>query len=268
MDNLVVPFIYGLIDPLEPKHVRYVGMAGVDPSRPYHHAKNAKDISAKASYLLNWIRTIQVEGREPEVIILEQCSDNISRELLGYVEKCYIKSLREIGHRLTNMTEGGDGFRGSHTEETKKKMSTSRIGMKASEEARQSMRAAQKIIGAARVGTKLSEETKAKMSASAVGMLGQKHSEEAKAKMSAVKLGKKVSQETRIKLSAVSKGLKRSEETKAKMSASQLGRVQSEETKSKIKEARAKQVFSEDAKAKMRESAKASWAKRKAAKLQ
>ena len=33
------PFVYGLVDPLEPKHVRYVGMSGVRAERPSCHAK-------------------------------------------------------------------------------------------------------------------------------------------------------------------------------------------------------------------------------------
>jgi hypothetical protein len=34
------PFIYGLVDPLEPAHVRYVGMA-LQWKRPFAHAKRA-----------------------------------------------------------------------------------------------------------------------------------------------------------------------------------------------------------------------------------
>lgn len=103
-------FIYGLVDPLEPKHVRYVGMATRD-ERPFDHANEARK-TTKSSYKLNWIRKVQAEGREPEFITLEQLSDSCLPAFLGFVESCYIASLRAIGHRLTNKTDGGEGTLG------------------------------------------------------------------------------------------------------------------------------------------------------------
>lgn len=103
------PFIYGLVDPQDPGHVRYVGMAGVRESRPYQHARWARSLSAKPCYLLHWVRKLQAEGRQYEVIKLEELSGDTTRKFLGEVERMYISALRRVGHRLVNQTEGGLG---------------------------------------------------------------------------------------------------------------------------------------------------------------
>lgn len=102
------PIIYGLVDPLEPKHVRYVGMAS-NAGRPYVHAKQARRPNHKYSHLRHWVQKLQAEGREYTVLILEELSEDVSRHFLGEVEKMYIASLRAIGHNLTNATDGGEG---------------------------------------------------------------------------------------------------------------------------------------------------------------
>jgi len=117
------PFVYGLVDPLEPKHVRYVGMTRVRVSRPFDHSRLARN-EIKHSHLFHWIRSLHAEGREPSILLLEELSENSSRWLLGFVEKCYIKSLREIGHRLTNVAEGGEGGNVgdyTHSEESRRR---------------------------------------------------------------------------------------------------------------------------------------------------
>ena len=108
------PCVYGLVDPNEPGHVRYVGLAR-QPNRPFSHAQEARR-SSRSSWKLNWIRSIQAVGREPAVIVLEELSfgrlssSNASSGLLGFVESSYIASLKSIGHRLTNLTAGGEGL--------------------------------------------------------------------------------------------------------------------------------------------------------------
>jgi hypothetical protein len=111
------PFVYGLYDPAEAGHIRYVGMAGTRPERPYDHAIVARR-SKKNSYLLNWIRQVQAGEREPAVLVLEQLNAGASLKFVGEIEKMYISSLRRIGHRLTNISEGGGGRSGPHTPET------------------------------------------------------------------------------------------------------------------------------------------------------
>lgn len=124
------PFVYGLVDPAEPGHVRYVGMTTVKASRPYAHMQEARSFSS-VSHKIHWIRKVQHEGREPSVLILEQLPERTSVDLVGFVEKCYIKSLRAIGHRLTNIMEGGGN--GPHALETKAKISETLMGHQVSE---------------------------------------------------------------------------------------------------------------------------------------
>ena len=135
------------------------------------------------------------------------------------------------------------GWKGRvHSEETKAKMSASRIGRVHSEEVKAKMSASHK-------GKVHSEEAKAKMSSSHKGKV---HSEEAKAKMSKPK-----SPETRAKMSTAQKGHSVSEETKAKMS-----KPKNPETKAKMSAAQKGKVFTEEHKARMAESARQRWAKK------
>lgn len=102
------PIVYGLVDPIAPGHVRYVGMA-FRRSRPTSHAKEARR-NPKPTHKLNWIRSLQAEGRDPAVLVLEELPEGAAKTFVGFVESCYIKSLRNIGHDLTNGTDGGDGL--------------------------------------------------------------------------------------------------------------------------------------------------------------
>lgn len=108
MTSDVRPFVYGLVDPAEPGHIRYVGMA-FNPGRPLAHSKEART-GRRGTHKLNWIRSMHREGREPSYLVLEELSPGVSKKLLGFVESCYIRSLGEIGHRLTNSTAGGEGL--------------------------------------------------------------------------------------------------------------------------------------------------------------
>lgn len=188
------PFVYGLVDPQDAGHVRYVGMARVTASRPYDHAKNARKGSTVNPHLMNWVRKLQTEGREYKHIVLEALSPDAPRELLGFVEKCYIKSLREVGHKLTNATIGGEGgdtgitpegreslrakARGNqaflgrrHTEETKAAQSAAQKGIKKSESQVAGIvsgwKHRKRVAGwAPAAGLVHSDKTKAQMSAS------------------------------------------------------------------------------------------------------
>lgn len=156
------PFIYGLVDPLEPKHVRYVGMA-MRASRPYDHAKEARSPKTESSYKINWIRSVHSEGRDYAVLKLEELAEGTSRSFLGEIEKMYIASLKAIGHHLTNGTSGGDGgdaFRGhKHTDEVKEAIRKRRTGSVTSAATKEKL----SIAGMGRVAT---EETLAKRSKS------------------------------------------------------------------------------------------------------
>lgn len=220
-------FIYGLCDPREPGHVRYVGMATYS-QRPFDHAKEAR-ASTRHTHRLHWIRKIQQEGVEPLVIVLQACPENSSRKFLGFVESCYIKSLREIGHQLTNGTDGGDG-------------GATRTGQKHSAQTIAKLRYPKSAghrakISAARQGHEVSLFTRAKLSAA---FTGRRHSVEACAKMSATHNGRALSVGHRLAIGEALKGRAFSVEARAHMSLAQKGRIHSEETRAKMSAAHKK----------------------------
>ena len=274
------PFVYGLIDQAEPSHVRYVGMAPSNPNRPYSHAKRARKDMTVDSHLMRWVRKIQAEGREPSVMILEELAEGTTRNFLGFVETCYIKSLRAIGHRLTNENDGGwGGSNGPHTPETVAKM---KAGWTPEVRAR---------VGAAsrerELGKKRSTESLEKQKASwteecrvANGQLakerntGQKRSDETRAAQSAAAIGKPKSEESKAKNRDAHLGKTHTEAAKAAMSASRkgnqysLGFKHSEETKAKRSEALklswAVRMADPVIAAEVSAARKAAWAKRRA----
>lgn len=178
------PFVYGLYDPVEPGHIRYVGMAFANAFRPHQHAKWANKPSTQPSHFKHWILKLQEEGRAYGVMILEELSETASYNFTGFVERCYIKSLREIGHLLTNVADGGNGgdlgpevnLRISNT----KKGKATTTGYRFTPEQRANISAGLKRIGFNHRQPK-TEETRAKIRASRTG---RKHSVETRKKMS------------------------------------------------------------------------------------
>ena len=173
-----------------------------------------------------------------------------SRTELDELEKHFIRVLKtqhpEVGY---NICDGGEGFTGTFTEASLRKMSASHLGFRHSLESREKMRkpkpaghgdkVSAAMMGNKRgvghhttLGTKLSEEHKAKIGAASLGNkysvgknlghtynLGRKHSDVAKENMSVSLMGNK----NRL-------GTKHSEETKAKMRAAQQARRAAERT--------------------------------------
>jgi hypothetical protein len=136
-----------------------------------------------------------------------------------------IKTLRRMGVKLCNFTDGGEGVSGhKHTAESRALMSAQRVGRKASDATKKKMRDSQRgkqgkphtpeskaKIAAAKIGKAgpwlgktRSVLTNDKISAALMGRPGRPHTQEAKDKIAAGHLGKKmppVSAQTREKLS-------------------------------------------------------------------
>ena len=163
--------------------------------------------------------------------ILCECDINELNEKERYYQDAYCV----LGKGGLNciLTKSSDRS-GIFSEETKLKMSNSRIGKKLSEETiskfklrKMSDDNKEKLIEINKghkynVGRKASEETRKKMSDSNKGKnLGKKHSNETKLKIILAIKGKRIN-------------YKHSEETKAKLSNSQIGKKASEETKAKL----------------------------------
>lgn len=106
-------YIYALADPIT-FEVRYVGKAN-DPYKRYCKHLVDKSNTHKAK----WIRKLLSQGLLPIRQILEEC-DECEWE---NKEKDWISFEKMIGNNLTNGTDGGDGFRGHHSEEFKIKAS-------------------------------------------------------------------------------------------------------------------------------------------------
>lgn len=161
-----------------------------------------------------------------EFSVLYEAADRAS---LDAAEIAFIELLGTAAPAGYNLRAGG--LAGTHSAETRLKISRGNKGKKLSAEQRQAMR--ERMLGTspsqetrakirdALLGRSLSEEACRKMAAS---RLGKRHTAEARAKMSANRAGIPVSDETRQKLRLANLGKRHSAETKAQMSVSQAAR--------------------------------------------
>lgn len=211
-------FIYGLFDPRNYR-LKYIGQAVSPKNRLARHILHAR--KGVRSYKDNWIRGLLKHGLEPSLEILEECiKDNCND-----IEKVWIKDCKAIGIKLTNMTKGGNGGdtrKGApQTEETKRKMSLSKMGNIPWNKGKSGYK-----------NRPLSEEAKRKISERQRGKrLGEKRTEEQKRKISQTLMGRRVPDEVRKKISESHKG---------KSNVAWLGRKHTEEAKAKMKESRKK----------------------------
>ena len=176
-------FIYGLVDP-RTDEVRYIGYS----KNPWERLK--QHIEDKRKYhKVFWINKLNIIGLEPKIKLIEII--NIKDRSIK--ERYWIKCYKDIGSRLVNSTDGGEGGRtfpiGTEnprkgkkmnlTDEQRKQYSLSHIGLKPC------------------LGRKMPNECKIKISESCkksgVGkwrkgkitwMKGKHHSEESKRKLS------------------------------------------------------------------------------------
>ena len=132
--------------------MRYVGKAQNTASRLIQHIKEAQR-NKDHSYCGHWKRSLLKEGLLPVLVVIEAGSGPGWSE----AEKKWIAHFRSVvGYRLTNYTDGGEGFQGSHSPETKHKMSLAKLGKPKTPE-----HAAN--IAAGRKGWIPSEETRQRM---------------------------------------------------------------------------------------------------------
>ena len=205
--------IYQLIDPITCR-IRYIGQTTQSlEHRLYGH------VNCKARrHVTCWIQSLKQHGLRPkiELVLLVENKNEANN-----VESLLINFYRSTGYELTNSAQGGKGKAHRHSEETKARISASKMGHPPY-----------------MLGFKMSTETKAKMSAA---QKGRTFTEETKARMSiAQKKRKPISNETREKMSAASKGhnrnpgLKHTDEAKVKIAAASTGRKHTEESKAKM----------------------------------
>lgn len=188
----------------------YVGKTTYSLSfRKTCHKNDAEDGS-----LLLFHRAIRKHGWDAfEWTVLTEDDDD---EFLCFMERKWIKRLGTKTPNGYNMTDGGDGIAGFyHSEETKKKISSARIGIEFTPEHR-------KKLGDSHRGRPRSKEAVEKTTAAHIG---RKNTEETKLKMSiAAKNRGPVTEETRKILSESHIGNKRTLESRIKQSISAKGK--------------------------------------------
>src|ERR1035437_1256438 len=262
---MLIGRIYKLFDTSKPDEVRYIGKTTATLKRRLAgHISDAKN-NAYGGHHTYWIRKVLSEGNDIGINIVETVELETPRDLNAY-ECFYIKMFRELGCRLTNSTEGGEGTYGYvQSEEHRRKNSEANKGHIVTAETRA-------LISEARMGHEVSKESRDKTSASLSGenhpMWGKECPEETKAKISKANTGRKMTDEQRKHVSEGHTGLKRpykkasqkqieanseghkglkypnrkrlSEEDKKKMSDAKKGKKHTEEHNRKISESLAK----------------------------
>lgn len=164
--------IYYLHDPNTYK-IRYIGKADNPKRRLQFHLSEAKNTKRK-SHKLNWLRILLKNEQKPVLRIVD---NEIPVDKWEWYEQQHIKLAKEIGCKLTNGTDGGEGGIGcKHSDETRMKISLANKGKKRTDESKKKL----KIISSNR-----SDELKKRFTNK-----GNKHTEEAKKKMSLARKGR------------------------------------------------------------------------------
>lgn len=234
-------FVYTLHDPRDPDMVRYVGWATNTRQRLQRHLSDARS-GRDRTYCGRWKRMLLASNVVPVLVVV----DSGQGDGWKTAEQKWVAHFKSLEHRLTNLTDGGDGTRGytlpperrrKLTPEQKAKIGAANRGRKHSAEARENMRLAHlgrqhtpeqtAKIAAANRGRKMPAEEKARRT-------GYKMSPEAVAKGAAARRGKKRSQEFAEKMSAALTGRTLSPEHVAKVVAAHTGKKRSPETRARI----------------------------------
>lgn len=235
--------LYALIDPLHPDATRYIGKTKKPIStRLAEHIADAK--RGLKNYRCTWIRSVLAEGRRPVAVLL-QIVDGAG----GSEEQGLIAAYRGVRARLTNGTDGGEGWETmspevvqkilasrawySHPPAVREKISSSKKGkpIHPNTVAAVKARAASpgnvermRELGRSKAGTQATAGLKEKLSAAqkASWANGRRtvapESIEAVVASAKARAGKPLSDETKAKISKVHLGRKRSDETRRRLS--------------------------------------------------
>jgi group I intron endonuclease len=160
----------------------YIGFDSNWPKRKFDHLSNQN----KKNKFYNAIRKYGCDNFSWEIVY----QSKERTHTLNVMENYFIRENNSYNNGY-NSTFGGEGRKGSLSQETKLKMSLSKLGKKISEETKNKISVTNK-------GHYVSEETRLKMSLSKLGkkqkFIREPISEETKLKMSLAKLGKPLSE--------------------------------------------------------------------------
>lgn len=134
LDPKVKNIIYGYIDirdGMSRGQLRYVGQSTRGMYRPVN------EMYKHLAHCRNWINKLKSLGLKPEIVVLEELSDNATADEIDVAEIEWIAMMRAIGCNLTNLTNGGGGLTGyKFSPEIRGKISKSLMGHPFSEESR------------------------------------------------------------------------------------------------------------------------------------
>lgn len=248
-------YIYILVDPREPDHIRYVGH-----NRTTLKARlraHITETTTKPNMLKSiWIQSLLSNNIRPIIVLLESVVATEKTELLKLLntkEVYWISECKRLGHKLENATVGGSAIGHILSEDTKRKISEKHKGKVVPDKVRQKISAS--MIGEKNhfYGKKHSDETKKLQSSLKAGSnhpgYGKPLSDEHKRKLSACKsgtnnplYGTKLTEEhkEKIRQSCLKNGRTfiMTEATKEKLRQANLGKKQSPETLEKKRIAR------------------------------
>lgn len=100
--------VYVLFDSREPSHYRYVGVSVNPHDRCRQHVDESKKTLARGRWKASWIRKVLCEGGNVKYAVIASF-DDVERAYNAEIQ--WIADLRRYGHRLTNVTDGGEGWR-------------------------------------------------------------------------------------------------------------------------------------------------------------
>lgn len=225
--------IYTLSDP-RTNEVRYVGKTVFPlPHRLSNHI-NAAMLAKRDSHVARWIRILHADGCRPVITQIDTAGDDWADR-----ERFWIKSYRDNGARLTNLTLGGEGNLGYTPSNETRALLRGITNIQFSDPAKREHNRAASVKNWADPDFRL--KCSAAISAAWESEdLRQSHREKAAAqwavpgareRKSAERTGSKDTPETRAKKSAALSGRPCSPETRAKISASTTGRIVSADTR-------------------------------------
>ncbi len=154
--------IYGLIDP-RTKELRYIGMSSNGLKRPKAHLYPSI-YNKSNTYVYCWIKNLKKENLQPEIMVIDECSNYTD---LQDLEVFYINYFKAIGCNLTNLREGGLG--GKYGEKQSPEAIAKRIATKKANN---------------KPPHKMSKESRLKVSLAQIGLIRGPSSEYTKLKIS------------------------------------------------------------------------------------
>jgi len=147
--------IYCLIDPIT-NEIRYIGQTlQTLQKRLIKHHSDCERLNTHVNY---WLRSLKNNGQRAIIQLIEECSI----ETIDELEIDYIKKYKENGHRLTNISEGGQKNR-IISDETKAKIAKSLTGKKQSIETIEKRRKTLKDVWSSSELKKLKSEQTSKL---------------------------------------------------------------------------------------------------------